>query len=849
MNRSKAYVSHTLHPRWRNSLPFRVGLLQSLIATLLLLATLWILLGSQKEERLAQEMNLNLSQGQLVQARLRDLTAQLDTLVVAIADVAGTQRNDIATIENTIPSLLSLPNHKDVVASGGIWPEKGHPLGQENESRSLFWVRDLLGQLRKNDGYNQSSDHYFDELWYKPMRLFPAGRVFWSPSYIDPHTQESMVTASVPIWQEHEFQGVATIDVSLSSLSSYLTESRKELGGYVILLDQFNQVLSAPLPGAEQSLPEHASLPDLATLTQRYPQLSALLSLVEDADTLFIKDAQTHQVITQEQFLTMTPSNFPLGKQMYQAIINTSALAMPQSPVLLATLAIDADPLIAAPSLVSVYRMPGTFWKVITVTPKSSFKNEALLLVERAGLYLLLAQVLALLLMIFVQHKLYIKPIARMVSALKAEDAAHLELQASQREDEIGVLASALVARTHQLEIAMASLDASNLALEQQLEVQQEAQQDLLAHKERLTALLKSSPNLIFIKDIAGRYLMVNDKFCETIGLDRHRILGATDRQLFSSDLAQAYGESDQRVMTQDAPLQFEETLPTRLGEIRFQMTKFAIRDDDDNLRGTGAIAFDIQNRKRIEKELLERITTLEHSLSLCSSENGKLQQKLQLAEFELSQKTQNIEETKAKGEAWGTERRLFKSWLRDLVSLIAREQENLLAKACNPGATPMEKLKDALSEHAERLRVLELLTGRHKASQRAVPMDVLQQLTHLFQSELAGRDIQIRLEGERNVSVQLETWQLTLLIFSLLKLLCTQTDNAPQGNIVTVCVDGSGPDCLIRFDSQGASSDIIAPELSALTAWLERQFGGSLTLCHSLTVATIVDCRLPFAD
>lgn len=177
MNRSKAYVSHTLHPRWRNSLPFRVGLLQSLIATLLLLATLWILLGSQKEERLAQEMNLNLSQGQLVQARLRDLTAQLDTLVVAIADVAGTQRNDIATIENTIPSLLSLPNHKDVVASGGIWPEKGHPLGQENESRSLFWVRDLLGQLRKNDGYNQSSDHYFDELWYKPMRLFPAGRV------------------------------------------------------------------------------------------------------------------------------------------------------------------------------------------------------------------------------------------------------------------------------------------------------------------------------------------------------------------------------------------------------------------------------------------------------------------------------------------------------------------------------------------------------------------------------------------------------------------------------------------------------------------------------------------------
>lgn len=849
MNRSKAYVSNTLHPRWRNSLPFRVGLLQSLIATLLLLATLWILLGSQKEERLTQEMNLNLSQGQLIQARLRDLTAQLDTLVVAIADVAGTQRNDIATIERTIPSLLSLPNHKEVVASGGIWPEKGHPLGQETEIRSLFWVRDLLGQLRKNEGYNQSSGHYFDELWYKPIRLFPAGRVFWSPSYIDPHTQESMVTASVPIWQEHEFQGVATIDVSLSSLSSYLAESRKELGGYVILLDQFNQVLSAPLAGAEQSLPGHATLPDLVALARRYPQLSALLALVDDADRQFINDAQTHQVITQEQLLTMVPGNFPQGKKMYEAIINTSALAMPQSPALLGTLAIDADPLIAAPTLVSVYRMPGTFWKVITVTPKSSFKNEALLLVERAGFYLLLAQVVALLLMIYVQHWLYIKPLARLVSALKAEDAAHLELQASQREDEIGVLASALVARTRQLEIAMASLDASNLALEQQLEVQQEAQQDLLAHKEQLSALLKSSPNLIFIKDTAGRYLMVNDKFCETIGLDRHRILGATDRQLFSSDLAQIYGESDQRVMSQDAPLQFEETLPTRLGEVRFQMTKFAIRDDDDNLRGTGAIAFDIQNRKRIENELLERTAALERSLSLCGSENAKIQQQLQQAEFELSQKTQSMEDTKAKDEAWVIERRLFKNWLRDLVSLIAREQEILLAKACTLDAAPMEKLKDALSEHAERLRLLELLTGKHKPSQRVVPMDVLQQLTQLFQSEIAGRDIQIQLEGGRKFSVRLETWQLTLLIFSLLKLLCTQVDNTPQGNIVRVCVDETGHDCRIRFDRQGVSPELITPELNALSAWLERQFGGSLTLCHSLTVATIVDCRLPIGD
>lgn len=849
MNQTKAFVSRQIHPKWQNSLPFRVGLLQTLVATMLLVATLLIMLGTLKEERLQQELNLNLSQGQLMLAKLHDLTSQLDTLAVAIADVAGNQSKATHVIEQTIPSLLSLPEHRDMISSGGIWPEPEHPLGNETQARSLFWVRDLLGQLRKNEGYNNTGRGYLDEDWYKPVRLFPAGRVFWSPSYVDPHTQEPMVTASVPIWQDHEFRGVATIDVSLTSLTQLVNQTSHEMGGYVMLLDQFNQILSFPVTAAWGDNPANPLSSSLTGLGGRYPQFLPLEKIIDKADQQFINESQANLIITQQQFSALAPSGLPEYKKMYEAIINNGASGESGSPELLGTLALDTDPVLREPSLMSVYLMPDTFWKVITVTPKTSFRHEAFLLAERAGLYLLLAQLIALGLMFAIQQRLFIRPLARMVSALKSDDAAYLELEAAGRKDEVGVLASAFVARTRQLEIAMASLDASNLALEQQLEVQREAQQDLLTHREHLLALLKSSPNLIYIKDISGRYLLVNDKFCETIGLDRNRILGTTDHQIFSSDLAQSYADSDKRVVQQDSPLQYEEVLPTRLGELRFQMTKFAIRDDEDNLRGIGAIAFDIQSRKRLENELLARVSTLEAQHEQALKEHMRLETQLRHTEFSLSQQSSEAHRSDERDRAWHTERRLVKAWYRDLLTLIAHEQDTLLSRACSSDIKDLDQLRDALSEQAERLRLLDVISGKHKGSQHSCPLEVLQALSTLFKGELESRNIELHIEGERKLFTTLEAWQITLLSLALMRLLISLGDGAQhsaQIRITTVRDKGS---CIIRFDRQGVSPASVTKELDEIDHWLKAQFGAELLQLSPLAVATLLDCHLPLAS
>ncbi|QWL04437.1 hypothetical protein, partial [Shewanella indica] len=77
--------------------------------------------------------------------------------------------------------------------------------------------------------------------------------------------------------------------------------------------------------------------------------------------------------------------------------------------------------------------------------------------------------------------------------ALRENNPARLELDARDREDELGILAGSFISRTRQLETTMASLDASNLALEQQLEVQYKAQQVLKIRTEQLNALMNHS--------------------------------------------------------------------------------------------------------------------------------------------------------------------------------------------------------------------------------------------------------------------------------------------------------------------------------------------------------------------
>jgi rsbT co-antagonist protein RsbR len=118
-----------------------------------------------------------------------------------------------------------------------------------------------------------------------------------------------------------------------------------------------------------------------------------------------------------------------------------------------------------------------------------------------------------------------------------------------------------------------------------------------------LAALVENSPSVIFMKDLEGRYLLLNQGLERMLQLDRGQILGATDFDLFSREAAEVMREGDQRALASAHAVQIEEVVQTQNGPRHFFTIKFPIRGARGELVGLCGVATDITDRKRDEAE------------------------------------------------------------------------------------------------------------------------------------------------------------------------------------------------------------------------------------------------------
>ena len=120
----------------------------------------------------------------------------------------------------------------------------------------------------------------------------------------------------------------------------------------------------------------------------------------------------------------------------------------------------------------------------------------------------------------------------------------------------------------------------------------------------QLQAILDHSPNLIFVKDTAGRYLFVNRRFEDVFHLTREYILHKTDDELFAPPQATAFRSNDRKVLDAGVPLEFEEVALHDDGVHTSIVFKFPLCDGGGRPYAIGGITTDITDRKRIEEAL-----------------------------------------------------------------------------------------------------------------------------------------------------------------------------------------------------------------------------------------------------
>jgi len=174
------------------------------------------------------------------------------TLAISLASIANSLPHDKKTLHNVLPKVINAQGIIQTVVGGGIWPEpfKADPKLEKN---SLFWGKNSQGKLTYFDDYNQpSAPAYHNESWYIPVKNLKPNQVHWSESYIDPYTQQHMITVSAPIFIEDEFYGVSTIDLNLDNIIQLITDSAVQLDGLGFLVDSTGLFISQPKMALDQ---------------------------------------------------------------------------------------------------------------------------------------------------------------------------------------------------------------------------------------------------------------------------------------------------------------------------------------------------------------------------------------------------------------------------------------------------------------------------------------------------------------------------------------------------------------------------------------------------------------------
>ncbi|MEQ2006922.1 MAG: PAS domain S-box protein, partial [Limisphaerales bacterium] len=118
-------------------------------------------------------------------------------------------------------------------------------------------------------------------------------------------------------------------------------------------------------------------------------------------------------------------------------------------------------------------------------------------------------------------------------------------------------------------------------------------------------SLVENLPQNIFRKDRSGRFIFVNQRFCDTVGRPRAEVLGRTDADLFPPELAAKYVADDNRVMESRQPCTVvEEHVPPEGGRLFVEVTKSPLCDPAGNVTGVQGIFWDVTERETAAETL-----------------------------------------------------------------------------------------------------------------------------------------------------------------------------------------------------------------------------------------------------
>jgi len=122
-----------------------------------------------------------------------------------------------------------------------------------------------------------------------------------------------------------------------------------------------------------------------------------------------------------------------------------------------------------------------------------------------------------------------------------------------------------------------------------------------------LSAAVESSNDAVFVKDLDGRYMMINSAGAALLGKQVEEVLGQDDSTFFAPESGRLIMERDRRIMLAGITETDEETV-TAVGITRtYLSTKGPYRDGNGKIAGLAGMSRDITESKRLREEIIEQ--------------------------------------------------------------------------------------------------------------------------------------------------------------------------------------------------------------------------------------------------
>ena len=148
--------------------------------------------------------------------------------------------------------------------------------------------------------------------------------------------------------------------------------------------------------------------------------------------------------------------------------------------------------------------------------------------------------------------------------------------------------------------------------------VMQRAREAIARSERRFRNFMENTPNAVFLKDDAGRYLFMNRAAQALIGDAPWQ--GRTDHELLPAPVAARIVAHDRQVLASDRAQTYELSLPQPDGERYLYSTKFPLHDAGGE-RYVASITVDVTERKRAEEELQLVTDTMSAAVIRCAAD------------------------------------------------------------------------------------------------------------------------------------------------------------------------------------------------------------------------------------